>query len=109
MEERFQWIKILYSTSMQHDMPQSLIVFAVSFTPETPILGRSVEFIIFSLIFAFNYVYALIYNINYKNIFILKKIEFGHFRVQNFDPSLISSHTIKFALVIVRFNKNAET
>ena len=28
--------KTLYSTCMQHDMPQSLQVFAVSFTPETP-------------------------------------------------------------------------
>ena len=31
--------KTLYSTSMQHDMPQSLSVFAVSFTPETPNFG----------------------------------------------------------------------
>ena len=33
--------KRLYSTSMQHDMPQSLLVFAVSFTPETPNFGMS--------------------------------------------------------------------
>ena len=32
----FQWKKMLYSTCMQHDMPQSLLGFAVSFTPETP-------------------------------------------------------------------------
>ena len=31
--------KTLYSNSMQHDMPQSLLVFAVSFTPETPSFG----------------------------------------------------------------------
>ena len=36
--------KTLYSTCMQHDMPPSLLVFAVSFTPERLILGRSVEF-----------------------------------------------------------------
>ena len=29
----------LYSTSMQQDMPQSLLVFAISFTPETFIFG----------------------------------------------------------------------
>ena len=29
----------LCSTSMQYDMPQSLLVFAVSFTPETPNFG----------------------------------------------------------------------
>ena len=28
--------KTLYSTCMQHDMPQSLLVFALSFTPGTP-------------------------------------------------------------------------
>ena len=31
--------KTLYSNSMQHDMPQSLLVFAVSFMPETPSFG----------------------------------------------------------------------
>ena len=31
--------KTLYSTRMQHDMPQTLLVFAVSFTPETPNFG----------------------------------------------------------------------
>ena len=31
--------KTLYSNSMQHDMPQSLLVFAVSFTPEKPNFG----------------------------------------------------------------------
>ena len=31
----------------------------------------------------FNCVHALISNLNYKNILILKKIEFGHFRVLN--------------------------
>ena len=31
----------LYSTCMQHEMPQSLLVFTVSLTPE--ILGRSLE------------------------------------------------------------------
>ena len=30
----------LYSTCMQQEMPQSLLVVAVSLTPETPILGR---------------------------------------------------------------------
>ena len=29
----------LYSTCMQHEMPQSLLVFAVSLTEETPNLG----------------------------------------------------------------------
>ena len=28
--------KTLYSTSIQNEMPQSLLVFAVSFTPEIP-------------------------------------------------------------------------
>ena len=31
--------KTQYSNSMQYDMPQSLLVFAVSFTPETPSFG----------------------------------------------------------------------
>ena len=31
--------KTLYSNSMQHDMPQSLLVFVVSFTPQTPSFG----------------------------------------------------------------------
>ena len=31
--------KTPYSTCMQHDIPQSLSVFAVSFTPETPNFG----------------------------------------------------------------------
>ena len=31
--------KPLYSNSMQHDMPQSLLVFDVSFTPETLSFG----------------------------------------------------------------------
>ena len=31
--------KTLYSNSIQHDMPQSLLVFAVSFTPENPSFG----------------------------------------------------------------------
>ena len=31
--------KTLCSTCMQHDMPQSLLVFALSFTPETPNFG----------------------------------------------------------------------
>ena len=29
----------LYSTCVQHEMPQSLLVFAVSLTPETPNFG----------------------------------------------------------------------
>ena len=29
----------LFSTCMEHDMPQSLLVFAVSFTPETTNFG----------------------------------------------------------------------
>ena len=35
-KESFRWKKTLDSTCMQHDMPQSLLVFAVSSTPETP-------------------------------------------------------------------------
>ena len=31
--------KTLYSNSMQHDMPQFVLVFAVSFTPEMPSFG----------------------------------------------------------------------
>ena len=31
--------KTLYSTSKQNDMPQSSLVFAVSFTPDTPNFG----------------------------------------------------------------------
>ena len=38
-----QWKNTLYSTCMQHEMPQSLLVFAVSLTPELPILRRPVE------------------------------------------------------------------
>ena len=38
-KESFQWKKTLYSTSMQHDMPQCLLVFAASFMPETPNFG----------------------------------------------------------------------
>ena len=55
--------KTLYSNSMQHDMPQSLVVFAVSFTPETPSFGtfggvaHPPPMRIF-LIFLFNCVYA---------------------------------------------------
>ena len=33
----------LYSTCMQHEMPQYLLVFAVSLTPESLILRRSLE------------------------------------------------------------------
>ena len=32
----FTWKFTLYSTCMQHEMPQSLLVYAVSLTPETP-------------------------------------------------------------------------
>ena len=38
-KERFQWNNTLYSTCMQHKMPQSLLVFAVSLMPETPNFG----------------------------------------------------------------------
>ena len=69
-------------------MPKSLLVFAVYPTPETPNLGHSVEsrtplveFFNFSKFLLFNCVYAHISNLNYKNILILKKIEFGYFRV----------------------------
>ena len=57
--------KKLYSTSMQHDMPQSLLVFAVSFTPETPKFGTFggvahplEDFFIFLFVLRFNCVYA---------------------------------------------------
>ena len=39
----FQWKNTLYSTCMQHEMPQSLLVFAVSLRRRSLILGRSVE------------------------------------------------------------------
>ena len=73
---------------MQHHMPQSLLVFAVSFTPETPSSGTfggvahppPWEFFIFFLDFAFNCVYAHIWNLNCKNILILKKIEYRAFQ-----------------------------
>ena len=63
-------------------MPQSLLVFAVSFTPETPILGRSVESRIpfeelFFRFLLFNCVYAHILNLNHKNILISKKLNSG--------------------------------
>ena len=67
---------------MQHDMPQSLLVFAVSFTPETPSFGTFGGvahlpplkiFLLFFLILFFNCVYAHIGNLNCKNILILKK------------------------------------
>ena len=32
-------VKRQYSNSMQHDMPQFLLVFAVSFTPKMPSFG----------------------------------------------------------------------
>ena len=35
-KESFQWKKTLYFTCRQYDMPQSLLVFAVSLTPEMP-------------------------------------------------------------------------
>ena len=60
-----------------------ILVFAVFFMPET------LNFVTYSgvedffLNFCFLTVYAYISNVNYKNILILKKIEFGHFRVQN--------------------------
>ena len=66
---------------MQHDMPQSLLVFAVSFTPETPSFGTfggvahppPENFFVIFLNFVFNCVYAHIGNLNCKNILILKK------------------------------------
>ena len=71
-------------------MPKSLIVFAVSFTPETPNFGTFgrvaqplEEYFNFLKFLLLNCVYAHISNLNYKNILILKKKEFGHFRVQN--------------------------
>ena len=39
LKESYQREKTLYSTCMQHDMPQSLLVFAVSYSPETPNFG----------------------------------------------------------------------
>ena len=33
--KKYQLKKTLYSTCMQHEIPQSLLVFAVSLTPET--------------------------------------------------------------------------
>ena len=36
IKEKCQCKKTLYSNSKQHDMPQSLLVFAVFFTPEMP-------------------------------------------------------------------------
>ena len=51
---------------MQHDMPQSLLVFAVSVTPETPSFGTfsgvahppPENFLLFFKILLFNCVYA---------------------------------------------------
>ena len=69
--------KTLYSNSMQ-----SLLVFAVSFTPETPSFGTFGGvahplplriFLLFYEILLFNSVYAHIGNLNCKNILILKK------------------------------------
>ena len=60
MKRGSNWKIHYFFTCMQHDMPQSLLIFSIFFTPETPILGRSVEsrspieeFFIFFLIFAF--------------------------------------------------------
>ena len=58
-------------------MPKSLLVFAVSFTPETPNFGtfggvaHPLEDLKKNLFF--NCVHAHISNLNYKNILILKK------------------------------------
>ena len=38
-KERFQWKKTPFSTCMQHKKPQSLLVFAVSFTPNFGTFG----------------------------------------------------------------------
>ena len=74
---------------MQHDMPQSLLVFEVSFTPETPSFGTfggvapppPIIFLLFYKILLFNCVYAHIGNLNCKNILILKKkIEYRAFQ-----------------------------
>ena len=73
------------------NMPKSLLVFAVSFTTETP------NFLTFggvahppprgTLKFLFLTVYMHIFlNLNYKNILTLKKIGFGHFRIQTEPP-----------------------
>ena len=74
---------------MQHHMPQSLLVFAVSFTAETPSSGTFGGvahpppmriFFIFFLILLFNCVYEHFLNLNCKNILILKKIEYRAFQ-----------------------------
>ena len=57
--------KTLFSTCMQHDMPKSLLVVAVSFTPETINFGTFCgvaqyygEFFIFYFCLLLKYVYA---------------------------------------------------
>ena len=45
--------KTLYSTSMQHDMPQPMLIFAVSFTPETSNFGTLGGVVFFYLFFNF--------------------------------------------------------
>ena len=74
---------------MQHDMPQSLLVFAVSFTPETSSFGTFGGvahppplriFLYIFLILLLNCVYAHIRNLNCRNILILKKIEYRSFQ-----------------------------
>ena len=68
-------------------MPKSLLVFVVSFTPETPNLGRSVESrnlpggIFYYFFTFFNCVYAHISNLNHKNILIYKKNKFRNLNV----------------------------
>ena len=61
-------------------MSKSLLVFAVSFTPEMPNFGafggvahpfKKIKF--FKIVFIFDCVYAHISNLNYKNILVLKK------------------------------------
>ena len=65
-------------------MPKSLLVFAVSFTPETPnfrmfggVAYHSGGF--FEFLF-FNCVYAHISNLNYKNILIIQKNRIREFQ-----------------------------
>ena len=75
---------------MQYEMPQSLLVFAVSLKPETPNFGTFAgvahplrnylffNFLPFNCVYAHNYLKFKLYK--YLDI---KKIEFGHFRVHN--------------------------
>ena len=66
---------------MQHEMPQSLLVFAYPLRRKWLILGRSMEYTHTPLENFFTFSFLRVYKHMFE-IYIIK-IEFGQFRVQN--------------------------